>query len=210
MLHRIYGLLHLNNLKSILRFWIILLILLFIVLSYLPFTLYGKEYREIEAQDNIQQTINLQQLVIDKWFEDKVSTILTISQLTVVREMEKGKMQQVVKLIDDQYTEFSHIAFANTQGIIEIDSAGSSGIDISDRPYFQEALKGNSYITDVLIGKQSNKDVIVFSSPVFDNEQRLQGLIVGAVRLDTINKVMKKFRFSETGQTYLVNREGML
>ena len=62
----------------------------------------------------------------------------------------------------------------------------------------------------MLIGRQSNQDIIVFSSPVFDNEQKFQGLIFGAVRLDTINKVMEKFHFSETGQTYLVNREGML
>ena len=106
--------------------------------------------------------------------------------------------------------EFSRIVFVNKQGVTEINSSGAPSIDISDRIYFQEAKKGNSYVTDVLVGRQSNQDVIIFSSPIFDDEQRFQGLILGSVRLDTINQVMKKFRFSETGQTYLVNREGML
>src|SRR4051812_45548669 len=93
MINKIYRLLRLNSLKRILRFWFTLLILLFVVLSYLPFFLYGKEFREIETQNNIQQIINLQQLVIDKWFEDKSASILTISQLPDVRAMEKGKMK---------------------------------------------------------------------------------------------------------------------
>ena len=101
MLKRIYHLLRLNSLKGRMRFWFIFLILLFIVLSYIPFTLYGKADREIEAQNNIQQTLSLQQLVIDKWFEDKASTILTISQLPVVTELEKEKMQKTLKMIDD-------------------------------------------------------------------------------------------------------------
>ena len=100
MLHRIYHLLRLNSLKRRLRFWFIFLILLFIVLGYVPFMLYGKEYREIEAQNNIQQTINLQQLVIDKWFEDKVSTILTISQLPDVKAIEKEKMKKALETVD--------------------------------------------------------------------------------------------------------------
>ncbi len=63
MLGRIYDLLFLNSLKKRLRFWFILLIVLLVGLSYLPFILFGKEYREIEAQNNIQQMINLQQLM---------------------------------------------------------------------------------------------------------------------------------------------------
>jgi hypothetical protein len=210
MLHRIYHLLRLNSLKRRLRFWFIFLLLLFIILGYVPFILYAKEYREIEAQNNIQQTINLQQLVIDKWFEDKVSTILTISQMSDVRAIDKKKIKKALETVAEHQPEFSRIVFVNKQGVTEIDSSGSPSIDISDRIYFQEARKGNSYVTDVLIERQSNQDVIIFSSPILDDEQKFQGLILGSVRLDTINQVMKKFRFSETGQTYLVNREGML
>ncbi len=210
MLARIYYLLHLNSLKRRIRFWFIFLILLFVLLSSLPFLIYGKQFREEEAQDNIQQMINLQQIVIDKWFDERMSNIRTISQLPTVRAGQKEKLKQVLETFDTNETEFTGIVFVNKHGVSEIDTTGPIGIDLSDRHYFLEAKKGNSNITDVLIGRQSNQAIIIFSSPVFDYQQRFQGLIFGAVQLHTINGVMKNFRFSETGQTYLVNRDGLL
>lgn len=179
-------------------------------MSYIPFSLYVKEFREIETQNNIQQMINLQQLVIDKWFEERISDIHTISQLPVVKAMDKVKMQQTLETYDQNYPEFNGIVFVNKDGVSEIDTSGQPGIDLTDRIYYHEAKKGKSYVTDVLIGKQSKQAVIIFSAPILDEKYGFQGLIFGAVRLDTLNEVMKKFRFSETGQAYLVNRDGQL
>lgn len=210
MLVNVYNLFRLYSLKRRLRFWLICLILLSLFLSYIPFTIYFKEFREKEAQNNIQQMINLQQLFIENWFDEKITDIRTVSQLPVVKVMEKGKMKQALETFDSNHTEFNGLVFVNTRGVSEIDTSGPTGIDLSDRVYFQEAKKGKSYVSDVLIGRQSNQAIIIFSSPVFDYKQRFQGLIFGAVRLNTINEVMKKFRFSKTGQTYLVNKEGHL
>jgi PAS domain S-box-containing protein len=179
MINKIHHLFRLNTLKRRLRFWFILLILLFVVLRFISLNLYEKVFLQIQAHNNIQQIINLQQLVIDKWFEDKSTTIQAISQLPDVRALDEGKMKKVLETFHDHYTEFSSIAFVNKQGVSEINTSRPPGVDFSDRRYYQEAKKG-------------------------------QGLILGSVRLDSINKVMEKLHFSETGQTYLVNREGML
>ncbi|RUL48800.1 diguanylate cyclase domain-containing protein [Lysinibacillus antri] len=177
---------------------------------YIPFTIYVKEFRENEAQNNIEQMINLQQLFIENWFNEKATYIQTASQLPAVKEMDKEKMKEAFESFDHNHDEFNGVVFVNKSGISEIDTSGPIGIDLSDRQYFKEAKKGKPYVSDVLIGRQSNQAIIIFSSPVLDNNQQFQGLVFGAVRMDTINEVMKKFRFSETGQTYLVNRDGQL
>lgn len=210
MIRRIHHLFRLNTLKKRLRFWFICLILLCVGLRFISLNLYEKEFLEIQAHNNIKQVINLQQLVINKWFEDKSSTIQTLAQLPDVRGLDEEKMKRVLQTFREHNTEFSGIAFVNKQGVSEINTSGPPGVNLSDRLYFQEAKKGHSYVSDVLIGRQSHQKIITFSSPVYDNEQRFQGLILGSVRVDSINKVMEKLHFSETGQTYLVNREGML
>ena len=210
MLYKLYRLLHLNTLKSIIRFWFILLIVLFIVLIYLPFSLFAKEYREAEAHDHIQQMMNLQELAIENWFNDRMSLIQTISQLPTIKGLEKEEMKQILNTFVENHDDFSGIVFVNEQGLSEIDTTGLLDIDLSDRLYFQEAKKGNPYVSDVLIGRQSHEKIIIFSSPIFDYEQRFRGLIFGSVRLDAVNDIMKNFHLSEAGHTYLVNREGML
>lgn len=211
MLEGINNLFRLKTLKRRLRFWFILLLLIFVVLSYIPFTKYAKEFREMEAQNNIKQMINLQQMMIEKWFDEKSITIQTISKLPVVKSGNKEKIKEALEIYDNNLSEFNGISFANAKGLTEIDTtSGPAVIDLSDRIYFHEAKKGRSYMTDVLIGRQSHQPIIIFSSPVFDYNQQFQGLVVGAVRLNTINEVMKKFRLNDTGQTYLVNRDGQL
>lgn len=210
MLEGIHNLFRLKTLKRRLRFWFIFLLLLLVVLSYIPFAKYAREFREIEAQNNIQQTINLQQMMIEKWFDEKSVTIQTISQLSVVKADNKEKVKEALMMYDNNHTEFDGIGFVNAKGLTEIDTSGPVGLDLSDRIYYHEAKKGKSYVTDVLIGRQSHQPLIIFSSPVFDYNNQFQGLIFGAVRLNTINEVMKKFRSNETGQTYLVNRDGQL
>lgn len=180
------------------------------MLSYLPFAKYAREFREVEAQKNIQQIINLQEMMIENWFEEKSMTIKTISELPVVKAGNKEKTKEALVMYDNNHPEFNGISFVNTNGMTEIDTSGPTGINLSDRIYFHEAKRGRSFITDVLIGRQSNQPIIIFSSPVFDYDQQFQGLIFGAVRLNTINDVMKKFRLNDTGQTYLVNRDGQL
>lgn len=207
---KIYHLFRLNSLKRELRFGFTFLIVLFVVLSYIPFTLYAKEFREIEAMNNIDQVINKEQMVIDNWFDERMKNIHTLSQLPIVKAVDKEKMKIALKLIDDNYSDFNGIGFINNQGMSEIDTLGQAGMDLSDQRYFLEAKKGKSYVSDVQIERHSNQPIIIFSSPVYDNDQRFQGLIFGAVRLDIINEVMKQFQFGKTGQTYLVNRNGQL
>src|SRR6476620_1568203 len=127
MIHKIHHLFRLNTLKRRLRFWLILILILFVVLRFISLNLYEKAFLEIQAHNNIQQIINLQQLVIDKWFEDKSSTIQAISQLPDIRGLDEGKMKKALETFHDHYTEFSGIAFVNKQGVSEMNTSGPPG-----------------------------------------------------------------------------------
>lgn len=209
MLQRIYHLLRLHSLKRRLCFWFICLFLL-LFSSVIPFTFYVTDFREQEAHNNIQQMISLQQLFIDNWFNEKVADIQFISQLPVVKSMNKEKIEETLNFFSKTHTEFHNIVYINKHGVSEVSTSESTGIDFSDREYFQEAKKGNSFISDVLIGKQTKQPIITFSSPVFDVKNEFQGLIFGAVYIDTINKVMEKFSMNNSGKTYLITQDGML
>ena len=132
-----------------------------------PFFPYGKEFREIETQNNIQQIINLQQLVIDKWFEDKSASISNhFSTPRCKKLMEKGKMKQIFETFDKNHTEFSGIVFVNKQGVSEIDTSGLPVLSLHpDCLYFQEAKKGNSYVTERAHRKTVNIKTLSFFLP---------------------------------------------
>ncbi len=153
--------------------------------------------------------INLQQIVINNWFEERKAGIKFISELPSVKNLDLPKMKEEFEIFDKNSPEFNGIVYVNENGITELDTTGPIGIDISDRNYFKEAKSGNDFITDVLIGRESRTQIIIFSYPIFDHNKQFRGLVFGSVPLRTITNVMGHFQ-DGTRETYLVNRNGML
>ena len=208
-LNRIFRLFKISSLKERLRFWFLCFIVLLVLLASIPFVIIEKGQKREEANVAIEKMINLQQLVIDNWFKGRLADIKSISELPAVKAGELAKMKGSLEAFDKNHPEFNGIVYVNKNGVTEIDTTGPTGLDLSDRPYFKEAKKGNILITNVLIGRQSHKPIVIFSVPVYDNAKRFQGLVFGPVPIKTINNIMRQFQDSAR-ETYLVERNGIL
>lgn len=209
MFSRICLLFRITSLKGRLRFWFICFTALIVLLISIPFVILGKQQKREDANVAIEKMINLQQIAINNWFEERLAGIKSISELPAVKAKDLTKMQEALDVFDDNHSEFSGIVYVNEKGMTVVDTAGPTGLDLSDRLYFEEAKKGNSSITDVLIGRQSKKPIIIISVPVYDYDERFRGLVFGSVTIQTINKIMAQFQ-DNARETYLVDRNGML
>ncbi|QHW34088.1 PAS domain S-box protein [Paenibacillus rhizovicinus] len=152
----------------------------------------------------LEQTILLQQQFIDKWMDERMSDIRLISQDAEVRSGDSARTQQLIALIKSSHSDFQNISFVGSQG------KTAAGIDISDRSYFDQAIKGKASISDVLQSRMDGKRIIVFAAPVLGAGRDYAGVIVGSVELTTIEQLMKQFTYGEHGQTYLVDKDGTL
>lgn len=209
LFNRIVSLLGITSLKGRLRFWFICFLVLLVLLASFPFVILGKMQKREDAKIELEKMINLQQIVINNWFEEKLADIRSIAELPTFKEKDFGKMKEALEVFDYNHTEFSGMVFVNEEGKTEIDTSGPIGIDLSDRQYFKEAKKGDSYITDILIGRQSNKPIIIISVPIYGYTGQFQGLVFGSVPITTIDNIMEQFQ-DNSRETYLVDREGML
>lgn len=208
-LNNIYRRLGIVSLKGRLRSLFISFIIIMVIVAAVPFVYFVKKYIQEEAKETIEKTIQLQQVVIDNWFEDRMSNIQALSGIPNVKEFDLERMALIFKSFDNSHSEFEAVIYVNEDGISEISTSGSTGLDLSDRQYFLEAKKGNAFISDVLIGRQSETQIIIVSNPIYDSKGVFRGLILGAVPLTTINDVMSKF-YGDSSETYIVDRNGML
>ncbi len=87
--------------------------------------------------------------------------------------------QRVLTAAAEKSSAYNSVALVNREGTIILSSVTADvGTDVRFRPYFQEALRGNSYISDPLISDITNKPAIFFSAPVKSDF----GVIVAVVR----------------------------
>lgn len=141
LLNHMFKRLGIMSFKGRLRFWLIALTGMIVVFVSIPLLTLGKQQQVNIAATSIDDTINLQQVVVDGWIEDKLSDIKAIAELPAMRDKNTPMMQEIIASFYRNHPEFNGIVYVNEDGMTEIDPSGPSGIDLSDREYFEQAKR---------------------------------------------------------------------
>ncbi|MGI6751872.1 MAG: methyl-accepting chemotaxis protein [Anaerovoracaceae bacterium] len=80
-------------------------------------------------------------------------------------------------------------------------------VNVSDRDYFQAALKGTPTVSDITISKADGSPVILFAAPIYENGQ-ITGVLFGCKDGFMLSDIVKSLQYRETGYAYMINNEG--
>jgi len=104
------------------------------------------------------------------------------------------------------------ISVLDESGIIVASSDKQDiGKDRSEDPYFGGA-KEAAFIKDAYVSQRGKRNSLAFSAPVFDEEDpALLGVVVIRFPTEELNRItMERTGLGETGEIYLVNKEGYM
>ncbi|MDO8137328.1 MAG: cache domain-containing protein, partial [Candidatus Brocadiales bacterium] len=115
---------------------------------------------------------------------------------------------------------YKTIFVCDKDGRIWLSSGGDlKGQDVSGSDYFQQALKGSTFITEVrpsefpieneLGEKEPGVPTLLVSTPV-KAKGEVAGVLVLRVDLMLLNKEVRRVKMGKTGETYLVNSDGYM
>jgi signal transduction histidine kinase len=170
------------------------------------------QYRQTEDNqiNSMRKDSTIQQTAIDNWVASRASEIRNLANSQSARELDIDNIQKDLKFFASHQQEFEAVSFANKEGIVEFSTMNQLSVYFFERTYFREASKGREYISDVLMGNVTNQPTILFSAPVINNNKQFMGVIYGTVTLKTIDQLMEQFRYGDSGESYLIDRNGYL
>ena len=85
------------------------------------------------------------------------------------------------------------------------------GQNFAFREYFQKAKAGEVFVSDLFQAEVEGRPwAIAVSVPVYDFQERLVGVVVGAVNLDVLQELVEEIEVGEKGLVVLVDRTGRL
>lgn len=87
------------------------------------------------------------------------------------------------------------------------------GKDYSQRDYFQKAIKGESYISDPLLSKITNKYAVLVAAPIWDEGiqgGKVTGCIYFAPPADFLINIMRSVNLSGDSSVYMINPKGVI
>lgn len=124
-----------------------------------------------------------------------------LSDPEVTLEEKKSLLQQQV----DTY-HFERYNLLDTQG-----NSLTDGDNYSDRTYFQQAMQGNTYVSEPLISSVTGKVTIIVAAPIRANGDA-NGAITGVVYLvpheTFLNDIMTSLQVSQNGSAYMLDAAG--
>jgi len=191
------------------------LLLYFLLLSLIPMIAIGvlafvqsQTALQEDAQEQLERMVQVQGQVVEQWFTDRSRDMAVVAGAERVAAMNPESVLSALKLYDREWGIWETLLVTGPDGSTIATSDGSEA-DLSARPYFQEAIKGNPAVSDALVSMVTGNVVVVFASPVISNGE-VVGVAAGTVPMDTLANLMASAQVGETGEVYLVNGSSMV
>ena len=171
-----------SNRHTSIKTQIIALTLGMTILASLIIGIFAAVFTKRSAQDvlnvSMQETATVAANSVSAWL-DKYATLaegIGLRASLTDPATPDAEKQQVLQ----QYAQQNNLITANL-----LNSAGYSvfeNLSVADRPYFQEAMKGNTYVSDPVVRKDKGDIVFVMAAPLWQDGE-YGGSVVGAISI---------------------------
>lgn len=180
-----------------------IIVVLFIFASFMDFSKKIVEISKIDSEQKLEESALYTSKFINHTVDKAVVTIKNLAQIySVSRNI---SIEQAAKINDEimKDTDFQRIGFTDLSG----KSYTGNGIylDLNQREYFKNAMKGKSGITNIIKSLNGDEDLIIVYEPIW-HEGNITGMVHGVYKTKEISKAMDIESFG--GQGYFVVFKG--
>lgn len=188
---------------------IILFVLPLGVFSVVSFNLLEKQLIT-SAAEQLKLLAEKQAYFISYWLEQRVRHIDSLAASPILRRGNPLEIQSYLSNKINFFPEYNRLVFVGVDGISLADTEGPPGFDLSERPYLKPTLAGKSQISDAFYSDLTQTTIIVFAAPVRGEDHTIIGALLAGVDMTMIDNLTKHGQPGETGETFLIDKEGLL
>lgn len=192
------------------------MVLIIVVVSILPLILISgtiRYYFQVSYQekvlDHLKVLIKKHRQNIDNFLSEKLSDIRVQAESYSLGQLsDEAFLKERLKILQDAYgRSFVDLGVVNEQGT-QIAYAGPFRLreaDYSKAPWFQDAMKGQTFISDVFPGLRGLPHFIV---AVRQETDGVKWILRATVDFDAFNSLVENIRIGTTGFAFILNKKG--
>src|SRR5919202_2496706 len=155
---------------------------------------------------------------LERYFWHQLQTFPSLDYLALGTV--KGEYVEVTRQNDGEFiVKVKNATTGKARHIYALPSAGKRpqflqsdpDYDPRDRSFYQTALRaGGPTWTEVYLGFSTQELSTDAVRPVYDNTGELKGVLDSGSSLEQINEFLRRLKVGQTGQTFIIERSGML
>lgn len=160
--------------------------------------------------ENLKRTEVVQEK-INNLIDKNLYGVRIISKDPIVRSFDTEKIKPILVESTKVFTDFINTAVTNLGGNQLVKSDDSKLSNISDRNFYQLAVKGQEeVVSEVLAAKDTGHLVTVLATPIRDKDGgNITGVFQGTIELSMLNSYVKELSKSNV-TVYILDRDGKL
>ncbi|MGI6144925.1 MAG: sensor domain-containing diguanylate cyclase [Peptococcia bacterium] len=160
---------------------------------------------------NIAKIRDEQARYLDNWFKERAMIINNIAFSKAVKENDLTEMKAVFKEQLGLTTGFENLGYIDREGnVLLYGQVEYTDVNVADRDYFKEAMRGKSCISELIISRFTNNQVVNVSCPVISDQGEISGVVFAPLRWSKITGIISFYHFDNTVKSYLVDRKGAI
>ena len=176
---------------------------------------------EIYRERSLQMALDMS-LLITSDMEQELKFVRAMSvNPDVIEAVSRGNYRLAEKNIKTIFNrldaEYSTFFIADRKGIVRSDANHPEqlGVDVSDRKYFRDAMKGRASLVGPLVSKGPEKSrwkgmvVVMACSPIFNNGE-FAGIVNTMFEVDYFVKRITSTRAGKTGYPFVIDADGQV
>lgn len=101
------------------------------------------------------------------------------------------------------------IAGKNGMTMMSSDKLIDTGLNLSERSYFNKAMEGQITYSDVIISKTSNQPILVVAAPIRDGKT-ITGVVVTTVKFSVLSDLCSEIKAFDNGYAFIFDKQGKI
>ena len=172
---------------------------------------------ENEAGDAMLKTAKYAAQNIDSQLQARHILLETIANRNILRGQfgeKKTTLEDKIMLIQGEEERlkkfgFKRFGFLDTNGWAFYPSGRT--LYLGDKEHFQKALKGENFVSSVLISRYENAPIFVYTTPILDfNTNEINGVLFASLDADKLSDLASSIAYGKSGYAFMIDNHGKI
>ena len=160
------------------------------------------------ADNEIRHVAVDKAVLLERWISERKADIEVVAGSSILQSSDPVSISSYLDLVMNRYMAYREISIVSREGTILCTSgwAGPAGSKAED--WFVVPLAGSLYMSDIYFNPDRKESFFRIAAPLPDGRGGVSGVVCATVGTYTILSIILRVSLGETGECYLVNREG--
>lgn len=189
-------------------------VLLFVLVALVPLSIMGvlamvtaEELIRTRVTNEIEHVAADKAALLERWISERKADLEVVAGSSVLSSLDPAQIAPYLELVRNRYRVYRNMIVVSREGTVVYGSS-SRTFNPQDEAWCRDSLAGKPYLSDIAFDPDQKESFFRISMPLGEPTGAVTGVVCATVGTNTILSLILRVSLGETGECYLVNREG--